>query len=94
MVTGDDVAVGSEISRQLGMGSHLVAAADLFEPDMDMSHLPERITECVEKAEGFGRVFPEHKYGIVKALQDRGHVVAMTGDGVNDAGGKAILRRR
>jgi H+-transporting ATPase len=85
MVTGDDVAIGSEISGELGMGTHLQAAADLFTKDMDMSHLPERITECVEKADGFGRVFPEHKYGIVKALQDRGHIVAMTGDGVNDA---------
>ena len=85
MVTGDDVAIGSEISGELGMGTHLQAAADLFTADMDMSHLPERITECVEKADGFGRVFPEHKYGIVKALQDRGHIVAMTGDGVNDA---------
>ena len=85
MVTGDDVAIGSEISGQLGMGTHLQAAADLFNKDMDMSHLSERITACVEKADGFGRVFPEHKYGIVKALQDRGHIVAMTGDGVNDA---------
>jgi len=85
MVTGDDVAIGSEISSELGMGTHLQAAADLFTKDMDMSHLPERITACVEKADGFGRVFPEHKYGIVKALQDRGHIVAMTGDGVNDA---------
>ena len=85
MVTGDDVAIGSEISGQLGMGTHLIAAADMFTKEMDMSHLPERITACVERAEGFGRVFPEHKYGIVKALQDRGHVVAMTGDGVNDA---------
>ncbi len=85
MVTGDDVAIGSEISGQLGMGTHLIAAADMFTKDMDMSHLPEQISECVEKADGFGRVFPEHKYGIVKALQDRGHVVAMTGDGVNDA---------
>jgi H+-transporting ATPase len=52
---------------------------------MNMDHLPANIEECVDKADGFGRVFPEHKYGIVHALQDRGHVVAMTGDGVNDA---------
>ena len=85
MVTGDDVAIGDQISGQLGMGSHLIAAADMFTKDMDMDHLPSKIEECVDKADGFGRVFPEHKYGIVKALQDRDHVVAMTGDGVNDA---------
>jgi H+-transporting ATPase len=85
MVTGDDVAIGSQISGQLGMGTHLIAASDMFSKDMDMSHLPEPITENVERADGFGRVFPEHKYAIVHALQDRGHVVAMTGDGVNDA---------
>jgi H+-transporting ATPase len=85
MVTGDDVAIGNQISGQLGMGTHLIAAADLFTKDMNMDHLPARIEECVETADGFGRVFPEHKYGIVKALQDRGHEVAMTGDGVNDA---------
>jgi H+-transporting ATPase len=85
MVTGDDVAIGNQISGQLGMGSHLIAAADMFTKDMDMDHMPARIEECVDKADGFGRVFPEHKYGIVRALQDRGHIVAMTGDGVNDA---------
>lgn len=85
MVTGDDVAIGSEIAGQLGMGTHLQAASDFFTKDMDVSHLPEPVTEAVEKADGFARVFPEHKYGIVKALQDRGHIVAMTGDGVNDA---------
>ena len=85
MVTGDDVAIGNQISGQLGMGSNLIAASDLFTKDMDMEHMPGRIQECVDRADGFGRVFPEHKYGIVKALQDRGHIVAMTGDGVNDA---------
>jgi H+-transporting ATPase len=85
MVTGDDVAIGDQISSQLGMGSHLIAASDMFTKDMDMSHLPDQVTQNVERADGFGRVFPEHKYGIVRALQDRGHVVAMTGDGVNDA---------
>jgi H+-transporting ATPase len=85
MVTGDDVAIGAQISGQLGMGSNLIAAADMFPKDMDMDHMPARTEECVDKADGFGRVFPEHKYGIVKALQDRDHIVAMTGDGVNDA---------
>jgi H+-transporting ATPase len=85
MVTGDDVAIGAQISKQLGMGSHLIAASDMFTKDMDMDHLSIRVEECVDRADGFGRVFPEHKYGIVRALQHRGHIVAMTGDGVNDA---------
>jgi H+-transporting ATPase len=67
------------------MGTHLIVAADMLTKHMDMSHLPEPIDESVERADGFGRVFPEHEYAIVHALQDRGHVVAMTGDGINDA---------
>ena len=47
--------------------------------------LPPDVVTAVERADGFGRVFPQHKYEIVKALQQRGHIVAMTGDGVNDA---------
>lgn len=84
MVTGDDIAIASEISGRLGMGVHIQAATDLF-ANQSPDHLSDRSTECIEKADGFGRVFPEHKYGIVKALQSRGHIVAMTGDGVNDA---------
>lgn len=85
MVTGDDVAIGSEISRQLGLGQHLLNASDVFKKDKDPNHIQIDTARAVENADGFGRVFPEHKYEIVKALQQQGHIVAMTGDGVNDA---------
>ena len=85
MVTGDDVAIGSEISRQLGLGQNLLSASDIFKNDKDPDHIHLDTARAVENADGFGRVFPEHKYEIVKALQQRGHIVAMTGDGVNDA---------
>lgn len=85
MVTGDDVAIGSEISRQLGLGPHLLVAGDVFKKGTDPDHIPVDAARAVETADGFGRVFPEHKFEIVKALQERGHIVAMTGDGVNDA---------
>jgi H+-transporting ATPase len=83
MVTGDDVAIGDQIAKQLGMGDHLLVASDLFKDGT--TTITPQIAEAVERADGFGRVFPQHKYEIVKALQSRGHIVAMTGDGVNDA---------
>lgn len=85
MVTGDDTAIAKETARQLGLGTNIIAAADLFPKDMDPDHVPSRIADAIEQADGFARVFPEHKYAIVKSLQQRGHLVAMTGDGVNDA---------
>ncbi|MEM6461178.1 MAG: plasma-membrane proton-efflux P-type ATPase [Pseudomonadota bacterium] len=85
MVTGDDTAIARETARQLGLGTNIIAAADAFPKDMDPDNVPEKIADAIEKADGFARVFPEHKYAIVKALQERGHLVAMTGDGVNDA---------
>jgi len=85
MITGDDTAIAIEVARELGMGTNIVAAADAFPKDMDPDHVPSAIVDAIEKADGYARVFPEHKYAIVKALQSRGHLVAMTGDGVNDA---------
>jgi len=85
MVTGDNVAIANEISGQLGLGRHIQPATDLFRENVDPAHASADVAERIEKADGFAQVFPEHKYGIVKALQDRGHLVAMTGDGVNDA---------
>ena len=82
MITGDDTAIAIEVARELGMGTNIVAAADAFPKDMDPDHVPGPIVDAIEKADGYARVFPEHKYAIVKALQSRGHRVAMTGDGV------------
>ncbi len=85
MVTGDDVAIGNQIAAQLGMGDNLLVASNVFKAGVKAESLPRSVVEAVERADGFGRVFPEHKYEIVKCLQSVGHIVAMTGDGVNDA---------
>ncbi len=85
MVTGDNVAIASEISGQLGMGTRIQPATDLFRGGAGPSHLSPEAAERIEHADGFAQVFPEHKYYIVKAFQEGGHLVGMTGDGVNDA---------
>ncbi|WOO39592.1 plasma-membrane proton-efflux P-type ATPase [Rubellicoccus peritrichatus] len=85
MVTGDNTAIASEISGQLGMGTHIQPAGDFFNEGDDPGNLPPDKAAAIETADGFAEVFPEHKYGIVKALQERGRIVGMTGDGVNDA---------
>ncbi|MCF8049162.1 MAG: plasma-membrane proton-efflux P-type ATPase [Desulfarculaceae bacterium] len=85
MVTGDNLAIAREISRQLHMRPNIQVAEELFSGEIDPANPPLELGEKVEQAEGFAQVFPEHKFGIVKSLQQRGHLVAMTGDGVNDA---------
>ena len=85
MVTGDNLAIASEISGQLGLGKTIYAADKLLGTGKEAGQMAADTAEQVEHADGFAQVFPEHKYGIVKALQARGHIVGMTGDGVNDA---------
>jgi H+-transporting ATPase len=85
MVTGDDVAIAREISRKLGLGEDIQPAVEIFKKEVDVGQLSEETIDQIERAAGYARVFPEHKYGIVKALQSTGHIVGMTGDGVNDA---------
>ncbi len=82
MVTGDQVAIGKEIGKQLGIGSNIMDAG-IF--DDAKYHEGGKLAEAIEEADGFAQVFPEHKYHIVDVLQQRGHIVGMTGDGVNDA---------
>jgi H+-transporting ATPase len=79
MVTGDHVAIAKEIARLVGLGTNILAASNFIDkPD-------EEATDIIEKADGFAQVFPEHKFKIVELLSARGHIVGMTGDGVNDA---------
>ena len=85
MVTGDNVAIAREIARQLGLSPSIRSADDLFAGMADRSTIDRETEAVIEQADGFAQVFPEHKYAIVKALQNRDHFVAMTGDGVNDA---------
>ena len=80
MVTGDHEAIAKEISGKLKLGQNIVVAETLFEKDGTEPEISRIIA-----ADGFARVFPEHKFKIVKALQGAGYIVGMTGDGVNDA---------
>ena len=82
MVTGDQVAIAIETSRQLGLGTNILDASGLGDTK---HHETAQSAEAIEKADGFAQVFPEHKFHIVDVLQQRGHIVGMTGDGVNDA---------
>lgn len=79
MVTGDHIAIARNIAAQVHMGTNiLTSSAFMDKPDNEAE-------DAVEKADGFAEVFPEHKYRIVDLLQKKGHIVGMTGDGVNDA---------
>jgi H+-transporting ATPase len=82
MVTGDQVAIAKEIAQQLGLGTNILDARLFSETK---HHEVGQLADAIEKAGGFAQVFPEHKYHIVDVLQNRGHIVGMTGDGVNDA---------
>lgn len=84
MLTGDAVGIARETSRQLGLGTNIYNAERLgLGGGGEMSG--SEVYDFVEAADGFAEVFPQHKYNVVEILQQRGYLVAMTGDGVNDA---------
>jgi H+-transporting ATPase len=85
MVTGDNVAIARQIALALDMGTNIQPATELFPGDVTKGQIPLDAAEKIDQADGFAQVFPEHKYAIVKILQENGHIVGMTGDGVNDA---------
>jgi H+-transporting ATPase len=82
MVTGDALAIARETAKKLDMGTNILDAGSLGDSKKQET---TEVAESIEKADGFAQVFPEHKFHIVDVLQKRGHIVGMTGDGVNDA---------
>ena len=82
MVTGDQVAIAKEMASQLDLGKNIVDATIL---ESTKEHESSKVAKAIEDADGFAQVFPEHKFHIVRTLQQAGHIVGMTGDGVNDA---------
>jgi len=79
MLTGDNMAIAQEISRQVDIGGTIIRMTDiegLSEKDQ---------VRIIEESSGFAEIYPDDKYRVVKLLQSRGHMVGMTGDGVNDA---------
>jgi H+-transporting ATPase len=82
MVTGDAIAIAKETAKKLGMGANILDASGFGD---SKRHETAALSASIEKADGFAQVFPEHKFHIVDVLQRAGHIVGMTGDGVNDA---------
>ena len=82
MITGDHKITASAIAREIGI---LTPGTEAVEGAVIDSMSDEELRQFVPKVSVYARVSPEHKIRIVRAWQDRGNLVAMTGDGVNDA---------
>jgi H+-transporting ATPase len=82
MVTGDQLAIARETAGKLGLGTTILDASGFGDTKQ---YDTAELATSIESADGFAQVFPEHKFHIIDILQRRGHIVGMTGDGVNDA---------
>lgn len=76
MITGDHASTAKAVGKELGLTGKVLTGEDLAKTDLN---------KAINEVNIFARVDPKHKVDILKALKDKGHIVAMTGDGVNDA---------
>jgi H+-transporting ATPase len=79
MLTGDNIAIAKQIASQVGIGNRIIRMDDI----RNLNETEQ--TKIINESDGFAEIYPEDKYKIVKLLQSKGHMVGMTGDGVNDA---------
>jgi H+-transporting ATPase len=79
MLTGDNIAIAKEIAHQVSIGSKICRMRDL----QGLNEAEQ--ARILEEYDGFAEIYPEDKFRIVKLLQSKGHMVGMTGDGVNDS---------
>jgi len=79
MVTGDHTAIARQVAQQINLKDKIQQATSFLKKS------DKEAGKIIEEADGFAQVFPEHKYRIVELLQEKKHIIGMTGDGVNDA---------
>lgn len=79
MLTGDNATIAKEIAKEIGMGDNILDVQSIHGKDR------KQIAKMIMESDGLAGIYPKDKYMIVKALQDSGFHVGMTGDGVNDA---------
>ena len=80
MLTGDALPIAKNIAPQIGLGNNIIRM-----PDAREAQNQKVSGSMMEESSGMAEIYPEDKYTIVKSLQSKGHIVGMTGDGVNDA---------
>jgi H+-transporting ATPase len=81
MLTGDSLPIAKNIAQQIGLGKNVTTMSKIREAETKATP----IDSVIEDSHGIAQIYPEDKFSIVKTLQRKGHIVGMTGDGVNDA---------